>query len=86
MDDQSARFIEQLKQNPALLQTLLRSSDGQSLLQMLNDSRHGPQLRNAVRNASHGNPEEAVRLVSQFMQTPDGAALASRIQQLFGEK
>ena len=85
MDDNAARFAEQLKKNPALLQTLLRSSDGQALLRMLNQN-GGNNLRDAVRDASRGKPEEAMRLVNQFMQTPDGAALAARIQKTFGGK
>ncbi len=84
MDDQATRFVEQLKQNPAMLQKLLRSPDGQALMQMLNQGNQGAKLRNAVKDASKGNPAEAVKMVNQFIQTPDGAALAERIQKMFG--
>lgn len=84
MDDNSARFVEQLKKNPAMLQKLLRSPDGQALMQMLNQGNQGAKLRDAVKDASKGNPAEAVKMVNQFIQTPDGAALAARIQKIFG--
>ena len=82
MDDNSARLIEQLKRNPAMLKQVMQSPDGQALLQLLN--RGGGDLRGAVRDASRGNPAEAMRMVNQFLQTPDGAALAERLQKTFG--
>ena len=35
MDEQTARMIQQLKSNPAMLQALMQSRDGQALMQML---------------------------------------------------
>lgn len=83
MDETSARFAEQLKRDPSLLKRLLQSSDGQALMRML--SQDGGNLRSAVQDASRGNPAEAMRLVNQFLQTPDGAALADRLQKTFGK-
>ena len=80
MDENTARMMEQLKRNPAQLQKLLRSPDGQALMQLLSQG----QLRTAVQSASKGSPAEAMRLVSQYLQTPDGAALAERLQKTFG--
>lgn len=85
MDEKTARLVEQLKRNPAQLQDLLRSPDGQALMQMLNQSNQGAELRNAVNSASNGNPAEAMKLVNQYLQTPGGAALAKRIQKTFGK-
>ncbi len=85
MDENTARLVEQLKRNPSQLQDLLRSPDGQALLQMLNQGDQGAQLRNAAQSASNGNPAEAMKLVNQYLQTPSGAALAKRIQKTFGK-
>ena len=43
MDEQTARMIQQLKSNPAMLQALMQSRDGQALMQMLSggDGPHG---------------------------------------------
>ena len=35
MDENTAKLAQQLKGNPALLQSLMRSRDGQALMQML---------------------------------------------------
>lgn len=85
MDENSARFVEQLKQDPAQLQRLLRSPDGQALMKLLNQGSQGAQLRTAVRSAAKGDPAEAVKLVGQYLQTQEGAALAERIQKTFGK-
>ena len=85
MDDKMTRLMEQLKRNPAQLQALLRTPDGQALLQTLNQSTQSGGLQGALRSADRGNPAEAMKQVSQYLKTPDGAALAERIQRLFGK-
>ena len=35
MDEKTARMVEQLKSNPAMLQALMHSRDGQALMNML---------------------------------------------------
>ena len=79
MDEQTARMIQQLKSNPAMLQTLMQSRDGQALLQMLSGGDQGASLQRAAQSAARGNPAEMVRMVNQLMQSPDGAALVDRI-------
>ena len=76
MDEQTARMIQQLKSNPAMLQALMQSRDGQALMQMLSGGDRGASLQRA---AAKGNPAEMVRMVNQLMQSPDGAALIDRI-------
>ena len=41
MDEQTARMIQQLKSNPAMLQSLMQSQDGQALFEWDNSSRTG---------------------------------------------
>ena len=79
MDEQTARMIQQLKSNPAMLQALMQSRDGQALMQMLSGGDRGASLQRAAQSAAKGNPAEMVRMVNQLMQSPDGAALIDRI-------
>ena len=44
MDEQTARMIQQLKSNPAMLQALMQSRDGQALMQMLSGGDRGTEL------------------------------------------
>ena len=83
MDEKTARLMDALRRDPTLLQGLLRSPDGQALLQLLNQSSDASPLRSAAESASRGNSADAVQQVRQYLQTPDGAALAERIHRLF---
>ena len=77
MDDMTARLAEQLKKNPSALRSLMQSSDGQMLIQML--SRDGAGLQQAAKAAAKGNPALLTEMVNRLMQSPEGAALAERI-------
>ena len=79
MDEQTTRMIQQLKSNPAALQALMQSRDGQALLQMLSGGDQGASLQRAAQSAARGDPAEMVRMVNRLMQSPDGAALVDRI-------
>ena len=69
MDEKTSRLVEQLKSNPAMLQSLMQSQDGQALLQMLTQGDRGAGLQ----------PAEMVKLMNQVMQSPSGAELVNRI-------
>ena len=79
MDEKTARMVEQLKSNPAMLQALMQSRDGQTLMSMLTQGDRGAGLQRAVRSAAEGDPSEMVRMVNQVMQSPGGAELGQRI-------
>ncbi len=79
MDEKTSRLVEQLKSNPAMLQSLMQSQDGQALLQMLTRGDRGVGLQRAVQSAARGNPAEMVKLINQVMQSPSGAELVNRI-------
>lgn len=79
MDEKTTRLAEQLKNNPAMLQALMRSQDGQALMQMLTQGDRGAGLQRAVQSAARGNPADMVKLVNQVMQSPGGAELVARI-------
>lgn len=79
MDEQTKRMIQQLKANPAMLQSLMQSRDGQALLQMLSAGDQGASLQRAAQSAAKGNPAEIMRMMNQVMQSPAGAELVQRI-------
>lgn len=74
-------LANRLRQNPDALQSVLRSPDGQHLLQLLSGSDGGQTLQQAAQQAESGSTAQLVQLLRRVMSTPDGAALAGRIMQ-----
>ena len=81
MDEQTKQMVEQLRSNPAQLQALMQSRDGQRLLQMLSGADRGASLQQAAQSAVRGDTTQMVQMVNQMMQSPEGAALVERINQ-----
>ena len=79
MDEKSAQMAEQLRRNPAMLKSLIQSRDGQTLMRMLTQADGGAGLQRAVQSAAKGDTAAVTRMVSQIMQSPEGAALVERI-------
>ena len=79
MDEKSAQMAEQLRKNPAMLKSLMQSRDGQTLMRMLTQGDGGAGLQRAVQSAAKGDTAAVTRMVSQIMQSPEGAALVERI-------
>ena len=79
MDDQMTRMIQQLKSNPAALQALMQSQDGQALIRMLTQGDRGAGLQQAAQAAAKGNPAQLTDMINRMMQSPEGAALIERI-------
>ena len=79
MEEQMARLMAALKQDPAALQALMRSPDAQALMRMLTADDRGAALQQAARNASRGATSEMVEMVKGLLRSPEGAALAERI-------
>lgn len=79
MDEKSAQMAEQLRKNPAMLKSLMQSQDGQTLMRMLTQDDGGTSLRKAVQSAAKGDAGAMTRMVSQIMQSPEGAELVERI-------
>lgn len=86
MDEQTNRMIQQLKSNPAMLQSLMQSRDGQALLQMLSAGDQGASLQRAAQSAAKGNPAEIMRMMNQVMKSPAGAELVQRINRSIKQK
>ena len=79
MDEKTNHLVNQLKNNPAMLQALMHSRDGQALMEMLTRGDRGAGLQHAVQSAAKGNTAEMMSMVQKLMQSPEGAALIQRI-------
>ena len=80
MDEKTKRLTEQLKNDPAALQALMRSRDGQQLMQMLTQKDQGAGLRQGGQSAVRGDTAAMTQMVNQILQSPGGAELVQRIQ------
>ena len=79
MDENTARMAEQLRKNPAMLKSVMKSRDGQALMQMLTQGDRGAGLQQAVKSAAKGDTAAMVQMVNRIMQSPEGAELVERI-------
>lgn len=75
----SKELAEKLKGNQAALQSLMRSQDGQALMRKLTENDGGAALQKAATSASRGDTRDMVRMVTELMKSPEGAALIRRI-------
>lgn len=80
MDDMN-RLAQELRQNPAALQALMQSPDGQTLMRLLTQKDQGAGLQQAVQSAMKGDTTKMADMVRQIMQSPGGAQLVERINQ-----
>ena len=72
-------MMERLKRDPAALQAVMGSRDGQMLLGLLSGSDGGRTLQQAVRQAAAGDASAISVMLQGIMSTPQGAALVQRI-------
>ena len=75
------RLVQELRQNPAALQSLMQSPDGQALLRLLTQNDRGASLQQAVQSAMKGDTTKMADMVREIMQSPGGAQLVERINQ-----
>ena len=79
MDQSTQQLIDKFKHNPAMAQALLQSIDGQRLMQMLTAQDGGAALNRAAQSAAMGNTRDLAAMLSSLMQSPEGMAVMSRI-------
>ena len=72
-------MMERLKRDPAALQAVMGSRDGQMLLGLLSGSDGGRTLQQAVRQAAAVDASAISGMLQGIMSTPQGAALVQRI-------
>ena len=71
--------MENMMKNPAAIQSLLRSRDGQALMQLLTRGDNGERLQQAAQSAMKGDTSAITNLLNNVMQDPNSAALVERI-------
>ena len=82
MEENTAKLAEYLRQNPSMLQNLMRSQDGQTLMRMLTQKDQGATLQKAVQSAVKGDATEITKMIRNIMDSPDGSALIERINRI----
>ena len=78
---EQSELMEKLRQNPAALQRVMRSQDGQQLMRMLSGADGGSSLNRAAMQAAGGNTAEITKMNQNVMQSPEGAELIRRISE-----
>ncbi|MBQ1282081.1 MAG: hypothetical protein IIY16_07545 [Oscillospiraceae bacterium] len=78
---EQSELMEKLRQNPAALQRVMRSQDGQQLMRMLLGADGGSSLNRAAMQAAGGNTAEITKMIQNVMQSPEGAELIRRISE-----
>ena len=81
MDAKTAAAIERLKQNKGLAEQIMRSGDGQQLMQRLTQGDGGAALNRAAANAAKGDTRELSAMLQGMMNDPNTAAMMSRLSE-----
>ena len=81
MDANTAAAIERLKQNKGLAEQLMRSGDGQRLMNLLSGGDGGAALNRAAQSAAKGDTQELSDMLRGLMQNRDAHELMSRINE-----
>ena len=79
MDAKTAAAIERLKQNKGLAEQIMRSGDGQKLMDMLAGSDGGAALDRAANAAVKGDTKELSQMLQNLMRNKDAAAVMNRL-------
>ena len=72
------QVLQQVKNDPQMVQRIMSSPDGQKLMQMLTGSDGGNSLNQATSAANGGNTAQMVGMLKKIMQSPEGAAIINR--------
>ena len=78
---EQSELMEKLRQNPAALQRVMHSQDGQQLMRMLSGADGGSSLNRAAMQAAGGNTAEITKMIQNVMQSSEGAELIRRISE-----
>lgn len=73
------QLMQQVKNDPQMVQRVMQSPDGQKLMQMLTSPDNGAGLDHAAARAGSGNTAQMVAMLKKVMQTSEGAALIDRL-------
>lgn len=73
------QVLQQVKNDPQLVQRMMNSPDGQKLIQLLTAADGGNALNQATSAANGGSTAQMVGMLKKVMQSPEGAALIGRL-------
>ena len=73
------QLMQQVKNDPQMVQRVMQSPDGQKLMQLLTSSDNGAGLGHAAASAGSGNTAQMVAMLKKIIQSPEGAALMGRL-------
>ena len=73
------QVLQQVKNDPQMVQRVMQSLDGQKLMQLLTSADGGSTLSQAATAASSGNTAQMVAMLKKIIQSPEGAALMGRL-------
>ena len=73
------QVLQQVKNDPQMVQRIMSYPDGQKLMQMLTGSDGGNSLNQATSAANGGNTAQMVGMLKKIMQSPEGAAIINRL-------
>lgn len=74
--DNNQDLMQQLQQNKGALLQMMRSADGQRLMELMQQQ---SGLQQAAGAAARGDATQLTQMVQQLMQTQEGAQLVNRI-------
>lgn len=85
--DNNQDMMAALQQNKAALLQLMRSADGQRLLQLLQQQSGEGGLQQAAGAAARGDTSDITRMIARLTSSREGADLVQRINRTMeGEK
>ena len=73
------QVLQQVKNDPQMVQRVMQSPDGQKLMQLLTSADGGNTLNQAATAANSGSTAQMVAMLKKVMQYPEGAALIGRL-------
>ena len=73
------QVLQQVKNDPQMVQRIMSSPDGQKLMQMLTGSAGGNSLNQATSAANGGTTAQRGGMLKKIMQAPEGAAIINRL-------
>ena len=79
MDEMTAAAIEKIKRSKGLAEQIMRSGDGQKLMEYLTRSDGGAALDRAAKSAVSGDTKELTAMLRGLLQNQDAAAVMERI-------
>lgn len=81
MDEKTKNLIQKFQKNRELAQQIMQSNDGQTLMSLLTQD-GGRSLQEATQSAAQGDTSKLANLLGSVMQTPQGAELMHRINDI----